>query len=509
MIRLSFGLLLVAAFLVVAIALIGEPGVAGLTWLGWQVNTTAAAAVLAIGLLAFVATVFWRAVIWLLQSPARARKGAAEARRREGRDALTRGFLAAAAGDGPGARRQAFRAAQYSDEAPELVRLLAARAAEAAQDGAAAKLAYEAMLGFADMRLAAHRGLMQIALARGDSEEALRQARAAFGLAESAPWAWQALLENRLAAGDWDGGLALIETALSRKIVSPLIADRARAALGTAKAAALEVATTEGGPSAEAIDLAVAAARARPDFIPAAVIAARLLTREGRGEHAETLIEAAWRARPHPALWRAWRDLRTDETPPARARRLARLTLINPEHRESRILQVEQALIAGDDVAALAAARSLDGEPLTRRLADLQARLRMAMGRPSESREWLARGAAAPLEADWSDIGEDGLAFTYSPADWGRIVGAYAERGELLHPRFERGEGAYGELPRIPADYVESEPFNAAPWRAAAETGAAQAPIFDDDDFGEVLTAGDQVAPPSPARALGGRSKER
>jgi HemY protein len=276
MIRLSFGLLLVAVFLVIAIALIGEPGVASLTWLGWQVNTTAAAAILVIGLLAFVATVFWRGVIWLLQSPARARKTAAEARRREGRDALTRGFLAAAAGDGPGARRQAFRAAQYSDEAPELVRLLAARAAEAAQDGAAAQLAYEAMLGFADMRLAAHRGLMQIALGRGDGEEALRQARAAFGLAESAPWAWQALLESRLAVGDWDGGLTLIATALSRKIVSPLIADRARAAFETAKAASLEAATTGGNASQEAIELAAAAARARPDFTPAAVIVAPL-----------------------------------------------------------------------------------------------------------------------------------------------------------------------------------------------------------------------------------------
>jgi HemY protein len=509
MIRLSFGLLLVAVFLVIAIALIGEPGVASLTWLGWQVNTTAAAAILVIGLLAFVATVFWRGVIWLLQSPARARKSAAEARRREGRDALTRGFLAAAAGDGPGARRQAFRAAQYSDEAPELVRLLAARAAEAAQDSAAAQLAYEAMLGFGDMRLAAHRGLMQIALGRGDGEAALRHATAAFGLAESAPWAWQALLENRLGAGDWDGGLALISTALTRKIVSPLIADRARAAFETAKAATLEAATIGDRPSAEAIDLATAAARARPDFTPAAVIAARLRTQEGRGQRAEALIEAAWRARPHPALWRAWRDLRTDETPPARARRLAELALINPDHRESRILQVEQALISGDGAGAQAAARLLEGEPLTRRLAELQARLRLAVGRPSESRDWLARGALAPLEADWSDIGEDGRAFTYSSADWGRVVGAYAERGELLHPRFERGEAAYGELPRIPADYVESQPFNATPWREAAEQGAANAPIFDDDEFGEVLTAGDAAPSTAPPRALGGRSKGR
>jgi HemY protein len=234
MIRLSFGLLLVAAFLVVAIALLGAPGVASLTWLGWQVNTTAAAAVLLIGLLAFLATVFWRAVIWLLQSPRRAEASAASARRRQGQDALTRGFLASAAGDGIQARREAQKAAQFADDTPQLVRLLAAQSADVAQDRGAAKAAYEAMLGFPDMRLAAHRGLRRIALAQGDADEALRQANAAFGLAETAPWAWRAILEARLAGADWSAGLRLIDSALSRKVVSPLVAERARAALETA-----------------------------------------------------------------------------------------------------------------------------------------------------------------------------------------------------------------------------------------------------------------------------------
>jgi HemY protein len=183
--------------------------------------------------------------------------------------------------------------------------------------------------------------------------------------------------------------------------------------------------------------------------------------------------------------------------------------MINPDERESRILMVELALISGDTAQALRAADRLGDEPLTRRLADLQARLRLALGRPSESREWLARGASAPLEADWSDIDEDGRAFAYGPADWAKVVTAYAERGELAHPRFERGEAAYGEMPRVPADYVESQPFIGAVWRDAVETGAAYAPIVDDDDFSDALTASNESSSPSGRRTLGGRGKGR
>src|SRR5665213_2134017 len=132
------------------------------------------------------------------------------------------------------------------------------------------------MLGFPEMRLAARRGLMQIAVADGDATEAASQAGAAYDLTHTATWAWRALLQTRLEAGDWTGALALVAGALERKIVSPLIAERARAALQGASAASL-------GSGGQALEFAQGAARARPDFTPAAVIAAALLTADGRG----------------------------------------------------------------------------------------------------------------------------------------------------------------------------------------------------------------------------------
>ena len=87
------------------------------------------------------------------------------------------------------------------------------------------------MLGFSDLRMAAHKGLMQAALAEGDAVAAQRHADAANALARTAPRAWRAALEAKLAGGDWAAALELLKGALERKIVSPIVAESAKAAL--------------------------------------------------------------------------------------------------------------------------------------------------------------------------------------------------------------------------------------------------------------------------------------
>ena len=500
MIRLAVAFFLVSLLIVTAISLQGDPGVANLTWLGWRVDTTGAAAVLIIGLMALAATIFWRALVWLVEAPDRAARARAEARRRQGAEALTRGFLESAAGNGPEARRLAQRAAELSQETPQLVRILAAQAAEAAGDRAAAEGAYRAMLGFPEMRLAAYRGLMQTALSAGDIREAMASAEAAYGLSRTAPWAWRALLQARLDAADWPGALTLVNGALERKIVSPLVAARARAAVQTASAAHLE----SRGVRSEALELAQSAAKARPDFTPAAAIAARLLTGEGRAQRAAPLLETAWTARPHPAIWLAWRDLRTDENPRERAARLAQLAARNAASREAMFVRVEQALIGGDPVAARQASREIQGEPLTQRLAGLMARVANANGERDEARAWIVRGAGAPEEPEWSDIDPSGRAFPYSGADWARVILAYAETGELVHPRHERAEPGISDLPDIPPGYAESAAFV-----GAAESGNPFPPIVDDGDFGDALQPAGDGGPPSRRSGLLGGLRGR
>lgn len=492
MIRAALIIFLVAALATAILAVTGEPGHATVEWLGWRADMTAAAFVLITLFLALSAMMLWRLLLWAAEAPRRAERARAEARRRQANEVLTRGFVAAAAGDGSEARRLALKAADLAEEAPGLARILAAQAAEAAGDAAAAQAAYTAMLALPDMRLAGHKGLMQLAFGRGDAAGALAHAEQAYALPRTGHWAWRAVLEARLDAADWEEALDLAKSAEVRKVVSPIVADRARAALLAASAAQLET-NTDPKRRAQATDQAVEAAKLQPGFAPAVVMAARLLAAEGKAGRAAQGLENAWKSSPHPALWLAYRDLKTTETPRQRADRLRRLAGLNPGARESRILMVEQALVAGDLTGAQQALKALEAEPVTARTAGVFARVAFLAGQPDEARMWVAQAAGAEQEPDWSDLDPEGRAFAYEPADWARLVVSFAETGELIHPRHERRERALGALPELPMSY-EPAPFVAA-------HDAEDAPYEMADE------AYDEEEPPPPPAPRGGERR--
>lgn len=507
MIRPALTVLGVLAVLAVGLALTNDPGRASLVWLGWRVDTSAAAAVIVLGVAALAAVVLWRVVLWIAEGPKRAARARAETRRRQALDLLTRGFVAAAAGEAAEARRCAHRAAELGAESPALARILAAQAAEASGDAVAAQAAYGGMLDIPELRLAGQRGLMQLALAQGDRAAALDHAEKAYAEARTARWAWRVLFDARLERGAWKDALALLDEGLARKLLTPVVAERARAALMAASAAALEH-SADRKQREQAAEYAVKAARACPAFAPGAVIAARLLADDGRIARAEDLLLQAWEAAPHPALWLGYRDLRTDETPRERAQRLQRLIDRNPAHRESRILAVEQALLAHDQAALRTAVSALADEPPTARLAGLFARAAWVQGRADEARAWIARGAAAAQEPDWSDLDPEGRAFAYGQADWARLISTWAETGALLHPRFERRERVLTDLPEMPGHYEASAPFVApldAPAFVPDDPGA-----FDDDLAGpdENSAAAAPQTRPAPRRRARGLGKD-
>jgi HemY protein len=131
------------------------------------------------------------------------------------------------------------------------------------------------------------------------------------------------------------------------------------------------------------------------------------------------------------------------------------------------------------------------------------ARVAFAGGLTDEARAWMARGAEAPQEPDWSDLDPEGGAFAYSPADWARLTTAYAETGELIHPRFERREPSISDLPALPITYQASAPFV-----AAAQAAGGIAPLPDDPGplEDDAMPADPVTMPRPPARRRLGSS---
>lgn len=460
MIRIGLALLAGMALALLAVAASGEPGVLTAEWLGWRLDTSAAAGAVLIGILALLAVGFWRLAIWIGEAPQRAARVRTDARKRDSYAALARGYLALASGDADEARRMSRRATDAAEDAPILTGLLAAQAAEASSEDASARAAYEQLLSHPDAQGTARQGLARLSWRAGDRAGALEQARAGEVAGRGGAWAWRMQFDDRLEAGDWDGALALLGGPRVKKVLGADKALRARAALLTARAVT--------GPAETRTRDAVKAAGLSPAFAPAAVIAARGEAEAGRHGRGEVILLRAWKSQPHPALAGAYRDLRTGETPTERADRLGRMIARRADHRESRILEVERALIGGDAAAVAAAVEALNDEPDTSRLLDLKARAAWAAGQVAEARTLAAQAANAPFE----DGGED-LPLTGPGVDWAGLIALWIDDEVLAH--------ALGEAraePQTPARIAEPAVTKSEPetevepvWRAPDDPG--------------------------------------
>jgi HemY protein len=291
-------------------------------------------------------------------------------------------------------------------------------------------------------------------------------------------WAFKALFEARLEMSQWAEAQNLVANALNRKLISPLYSERAKAALMTAQAAKVER-SDEGAKSDQALDNALRASKLKPAFTPAAILAARQLKKAGKIGRAEDVLEAAYQAAPHPALWIAYRDLVSDETPRERATRLAGIADRNPNHRETRLLALERAVIAGaktDIPLAIDALKDdLSDDKLTKRVCGLMARAAQMLQNRDEAKSWVAKAAIVKGEPEWADMDETGQAFDYGDSDWAALVLHFAQTGQLTHPRFDRGEKTLPELPDLPSRFVPSMPFI-----RAAQKSSAPIPLPDD-----------------------------
>jgi len=435
MLRVAFLLIIAVLAALVSWQVIStDQGTVEITWFGTEITTSALFGLLVLVLAVAVALPLLRLLMFLMDAPGRLGKVSQRAKVRRGQEALALGLIAAEAGEFEEARRHADKAEDLIDE-PRLALLLQARAAEVSGDTAGAERAYAGMLQNEDTEVLGRKGLMAAALKRGDRVAARAHAEAALKVSKTATWPFQYAFDLAVQQGDWENAIETLDSGDKRKQIEDKVAKRRRAVLMSAQSQKLE---RERRPD-RAAEMAQKAFRMAPAFAPAGAMAARLLVGEGKPERAAAILEEAWENGPHPALAHAYRDLAPGESRESRAERMRAFAERRRDSRETKIILAELAMERGDWGGAQAALEDAYRENPSSRICILFAQVARGRGDENAARTWLAQAAAAPREADWSDLDPEGPAFLYDDNDWARLVYAFGDGGMLIHPRMERG----------------------------------------------------------------------
>ena len=375
-----------------------RPGEIALTWQGYRIETSVFVGMAAVLASCIVFLVLWTAIRFVLRLPSFIALSARARKRNKGYQALTRGMIAAAAGD----MRYAARATQDAEKllgAEPLTLLLRAQTAQLEGNRALSEKTFAQMVEDPQTRLLGLRGLHAEALRRGDQDSAHLYATQAQAITPL-EWAGEALLDWHVRRAEWPAALAIVEANRKHKIISRAEADRQRAVLLTAMARE----AADSHPD-HALRDAREATKLAPSLVPAHVLAAQLLARRGDFRKASKLLEGAWRLSPHPDIADAYVHLRAGDAAQERQERAQRLADLMPQDAESPLMLGRAALEARqfEKARATLGPLLLSEERPSRRLCLLMADLeQMEHGAQSGPvREWLARAARSPRDPIW------------------------------------------------------------------------------------------------------------
>ncbi len=318
-------------------------------------------------------------------------------RQEKGYRALTDGLMALASGEGEQAMSKANKAEKYLRK-PELTNLITAQAAEMAGDGKRAEKVYKKLLKDERTRFVGVRGLMKQKLSAGDTETALRLAQTAFSLKPRHQEVQDTLLQLQAQQEDWKGARETLKAKLKYGALPRDVHKRRDAVLALSEARGV----LDEGNDIAAREAAIEANRQSPDLIPAAVMAARGYIEQGAKRHAIRVIKKAWEAQPHPDLAAVFAKLEPDESPEQRLKRFGKLLKLQPDHRETRLLEAELHLAAEDFPGARRALGDMvENDPDARVLTIMAAVERGEGASDAVVKGWLARALSAPRGPQW------------------------------------------------------------------------------------------------------------
>ena len=399
MIRLLWRFLLIVLLAAGFAWIADRPGTLTIRWLGREIQMSFIAGVV----LAVVAV----AVIWFLWSLFRRLWGSPQAmgrwysfrKNRKGYESLSRGIIAAGAGDAAAAAKHAAIAGNALDDEP-LVNVLAAQAAQLKGDRAQVKRIFEEMTKSPDTEALGLRGLFSEARQSGDVATARRHAERALALNPRLNWASTAVLQLQSSARDWNAAAATLTQQIKSGLVPAADGNRKLAAMLAAQALAVE-----DNDKAKALELALKAHKLDPALVPAALVAARVLVNQASTRKASKMLKETWVLSPHPDLADVQANLIPGDMPEARLDRVRDLLKEDKGGLEGAVALARAAIRAKRFDMARDALKPYAGERPQARVCALMADVEEAEGDKGRAREWLARAITAPRDPIWVSDG--------------------------------------------------------------------------------------------------------
>ena len=376
-----------------------RPGTLTIRWLGREIEMSFVAGVV-LAVLAVVAIWFvWSLFRRLWSSPQAVGRFWAYRKNRKGYESLSRGIIAAGAGDAAAAAKHAAIAGNALADEP-LVNVLAAQAAQLKGDRASVKRIFEAMTKSPDTEALGLRGLFSEARQAGDFAAARRHAERALALNPRLSWASAAVLQLQSAAKDWGAAAATLGQQIKTGLVPVAEGNRKQAAMLTAQALSLEDTNKP-----QALDLALKAHKLDPALVPAALVAARVLITQASTRKASKILKETWVVSPHPDIAEVQAHLIPGDGPEARYDRVRELLKENKGGLEGALALARAAARAKKwDEARNALAPHLEDRPQAR-ICALMADIEEATGDKGRAREWLSRALTAPRDPIWVSDG--------------------------------------------------------------------------------------------------------
>ncbi len=377
-----------------------RPGEVMIDWQGYRIEISLMTLAISIAVMVMVGLTLWSILRWLLRSPELMARFFQRRRKDRGFDALSRGLIALGAGDARSARKLGNEAMRLLDHEPA-AKLLLAQTAQLSGDRDAARLHFEEMLEDPETRLLGLHGLFVEAERQNEPVAARHYAEEAHKLSPGLGWAGKAVLGYQAAAGDWESAIATLERNAHARLIDKPTSRRQKAVLLTARAMQLE----DGEPD-RARTLAVEAHGLAPDLVPAAVVAARLLTRRGDVRKASKTLETTWKLSPHPDIASAYAHVRSGDSARDRLKRVKALVALRSHAVEGGLAIAREAIDARDWGEARERLREVLRSQPTQRAFLLMAELEEGeLGDRGRMREWLSRAVRAARDPAWTADG--------------------------------------------------------------------------------------------------------